>query len=117
MTGPIADVHFERAGAVVVAHVQGEIDMSNAEYLGTAFREVPPDARAVILDLREVGYLDSAGLRMIYTLRNRLDHRGQRLRLVVAPGAAITEALRIAGVPQAIGAVETVDAALDSLET
>jgi hypothetical protein len=54
---------------------------------------------------------------MIYTLRNRLDHRGQRLRLVVAPGAAITEALRIAGVPQAIGAVETVDAALDSLET
>jgi anti-anti-sigma factor len=116
MSTPLADIHFERTGAVVIARVHGEIDMSNAEHLGTAFNEVPPDARAVILDLREVGYLDSAGLRMIYKLRNRLDHRGQQLRLVVAPGAAITEALRIAGIPQAIGAVETVDAALDSLE-
>jgi anti-anti-sigma factor len=116
MTGPLADVHFERVGAVVIGHVQGEIDMSNAEYLGTAFNEVPPDARALVLDLQEVGYLDSAGLRMIYKLRTRLEHRGQQLRLVVAPGAAITEALRIVGIPQAIGAVETIDAALASLE-
>jgi anti-anti-sigma factor len=116
MSAPLADVSFERAGAVVVAHVQGEIDMSNAEYLGTALNDMPPDARALVLDLREVGYLDSAGIRIIYKLRKRLDHRGQQLRLVVAPGAAIAEALRIAGVPQAVGAVETVDAALDSLE-
>jgi stage II sporulation protein AA (anti-sigma F factor antagonist) len=116
MTGPLADVHFERAGAVVIGRVHGEIDMSNAEYLGTAFNEVPPDARALILDLHDVGYLDSAGLRMIYKLRSRLEHRGQQFRLVVAPGAPIIEALRIAGIPQAIGAVETVDAALDSLE-
>ncbi len=116
MTAPLADVRFERADGVVIAHVQGEIDMSNAEYLGTAFNEVPPDARAVVLDLIDVGYLDSAGIRMIYKLRNRLEHRGQQLRLVVAPGAAIAEALRIAGVPEAIGTVETVDAALDSLD-
>ena len=116
MSAPLADVRFERADGVVIAHVRGEIDMSNAEYLGTAFNEVPPDARAVVLDLIDVGYLDSAGIRMIYKLRNRLDHRGQQPRLVVAPGAEIAEALRISGVPEAIGTVETVDAALDSLD-
>jgi anti-anti-sigma factor len=116
MNVPLADVHFERSEAVVIARVQGEIDMSNAEHLGTAFNEVPPEAHALILDLRDVGYLDSAGLRMIYKLRNRLDHRGQQLRLVVAPRAGISEALRIAGVAQAIGSFETVDAALESLQ-
>jgi anti-sigma B factor antagonist len=117
MTVPLADVHFERTGEVVIAHVQGEVDVSNAEELGRALRsEVPTVVRALVLDLREVGYLDSAAIRMIYNVRTRLHDRRQQLRLVVAPEAAIAEALRIAGVPQAIGAVETVDAALDSLE-
>jgi anti-anti-sigma factor len=114
---PLADVHFEPAGEVLVAHLEGEVDMSNAEALGVALgSQVPRDARALVLDLREVGYLDSAGIRLIYNLRKRLDNRGQQLRLVVAPGAMIADALRIAGVPRAIGAVETVDAAVESLD-
>jgi anti-anti-sigma factor len=114
---PLADVHFEPVGEVLVAHLEGEIDMSNADEIGTALSDqVPREARALVLDLREVGYVDSAGVRLIFNLRKRLDHRGKQLRLVVAPGAAIAEALRIAGVPQAIGAVESVDAAVNSLD-
>jgi anti-anti-sigma factor len=114
---PLADVHFEPAGEVLVAHLEGEVDMSNADELGVALSsQVPREARGMVLDLREVGYLDSAGVRLIYNLRRRLDDRGQQLRLVIAPGAAIADALRIAGVPQAIGALETVDAAVESLD-
>jgi anti-sigma B factor antagonist len=113
---PLADVHFEPIGEVVVAHLTGEIDMSNADEVGAALGgQTPAGVRALVLDLRELAYLDSAGIQLIYQLRNRLDHRGQQLRLVVAPGAPIAEALRIADVPRAIGALETVDAAVDSL--
>ncbi len=114
---PLADVHFEPVGEVVVAHLEGEIDMSNAGELGAALGgQTPSDVRALVLDLREVGYLDSAGIQLIYGLRARLDHRGQQLRLVVAPGSPIAEALRVADVPRAVGALETVDAAVDSLD-
>jgi anti-anti-sigma factor len=112
----LADVHFEPVGEVVVAHVTGEIDMSNADEVSAALSDqTPKDVRALVLDLREIAYLDSAGIRLIYNLRGRLDHRGQQLRLVVAPGGPIADALRIADVPRAVGAVETVDAAVDSL--
>jgi anti-anti-sigma factor len=114
---PLADVHFEPVGEVVVAHLEGEIDMSNAEEIGDAITgQVPREARALVLDLREVGYVDSAGIRLIFDIRRRLDDRGKELRLVVAPGAVIAEALRVAGVPQAVGALESVDAAVSSLD-
>jgi anti-anti-sigma factor len=114
---PLADIHFEPIDEILVAHIEGEIDMSNADELGTALSsQVPPDTRALVLDLREVGYVDSAGVRLIFTLRKRLDHRGKQLRLVLEPQATIAEALRVAGVPQAIGALETVDAAVASLD-
>jgi anti-anti-sigma factor len=113
---PLADVHFEPIGEIVVAHLTGEIDMSNADEIADAISvQTPVDARALVLDLREVLYIDSAGIRLIYNLRSRLDHRGQQLRLVVEPGGPITDALRVADVPRAVGAVETVDAAVASL--
>jgi anti-anti-sigma factor len=113
---PLADVHFESIEGVVVAHLTGEIDMSNADEVADALSaQTPADARALVLDLREVGYLDSAGIRLIYNLRGRLEHLGQQLRLVVEPGGPITDALRVADVPRAVGAVETVDAAVASL--
>lgn len=114
---PLADVHFEPVGEVIVAHLMGEIDMSNADELGSAITgQVPREARALVLDLREVGYVDSAGIQLIFHMRKRLDDRGKQLRLVVAPGAAIAEALRVAGVPQVIGALESVDAAIATLD-
>jgi anti-anti-sigma factor len=117
VTLPLADIHFESVDDAVIAHIHGEVDMSNAEQLGAALgSQVPTDARALVLDLTGVGYLDSAGIRMIYNLRNRLDDRGHQLTLVLGPEAAIAETLRIAGVTRSVAAVETVEAALDSLE-
>jgi anti-anti-sigma factor len=112
----LVDVHFEPVGDVVVAHLAGEIDMSNADDVADALGgQTPADARALVLDLCEVAYVDSAGIRLIYNLRRRLEHRGQQLRLVVQQGGPIADALRIADVPRTVGAVETVDAAIDSL--
>jgi anti-anti-sigma factor len=113
---PLADLEFEVTDRVVIAHVDGEIDMSNADELGNAFSmRLTNDALGLVVDLLEVDYIDSAGIHLIYALRERLDNRGQQLKLVVAPEAAISEALRIADVSRTVEAFETVEAARQSI--
>ena len=113
---PLADVRFELGDRVVIAHVEGEIDMSNAGELGTAITgRVPSDAVAVVLDLGGVDYVDSAGIHVVYQLRERLGQRGQALRLVVAPDSPVAAALGYAGAVRALGAAETVQDAIADL--
>lgn len=113
----LADAHFEVIEQVVVAHVDGEIDMSNADELARALAaQVSNAALGLVVDLVDVGYLDSAGIQLIYELREQLGERGQQLRLVVAPGSPIADALRFADVTHIVGALETVDEALQSFD-
>jgi anti-sigma B factor antagonist len=116
VTLPLADVSFSSDGDIVVASLRGEIDMSNAGELGeTIGRALTNDALALVLDLTGVEYVDSAGIHVIYDLHERLRTRGQDIRVVIAPDALIAEALRLADVPRAVGAVDSVEAALVSL--
>jgi anti-anti-sigma factor len=113
---PLSDVRFETIDRVVVARLEGEIDMSNATELGAAITaRVPSDAPAVVLDLGAVEYLDSAGIHVVFELRERLKRRGQEIRLVVAPDSPIATALHYAGVPGTIGAADTVGDAIADL--
>jgi len=103
-------------GRVLVAVLNGEIDMSNAAGLGAAISNQLSNASlGLVVDLTEVEYLDSAALHMLFELRRRLGTRGQAMRLVVPPGAIIAQALEIMDVPRTIGVGETPDAALQSL--
>ena len=55
-------------GAFMLA-VAGEIDMSNADAFSTALagaREQATDSSTLIVDLTRVGYLDSAGLAVLF---------------------------------------------------
>ena len=112
----LADLNVEVVGQVVVADLDGEIDMSNARALGEALsRQVNNEALGLVVDLTDISYVDSAAVRIIYGLHERLEMRGQQIRLVVAPASPIADALRIAGVPAAVGTDETRDAALHAL--
>jgi anti-anti-sigma factor len=69
-------------------------------------------ADGMVLDLTEVDYLDSAGIQLIYHLREGLRARGQALSLVIPPGSAVDDALRLAGVK---GQAQTFEAIADAL--
>ena len=113
----LGDVQFETIDDVVVARLQGEIDMSNAAELGRAISgRVPGDARALVLDLQAVDYLDSAGIHVVYELRQRLAQRGQQIRLVVAPDSPIAMALQYAGASGALGVSQTLQDAIADLQ-
>jgi anti-anti-sigma factor len=116
VTLPLADVTFSPDGDIVVASLRGEIDLSNAGEIGEAIgRRLTNDVLALVLDLTAVEYLDSAGIHVIYDLHERLRNRGQEMRIVIPPGAVIAAALRLADVERAIGAAESVEAALGAL--
>lgn len=87
------------ASAWPVVRLRGEIDLSNAEALGAAAEgAVSNRARGLVLDLSEVTFLDSTGLRLVFQLARRLRDRQQALRLVVPEGARIARLLTLAGV-------------------
>jgi stage II sporulation protein AA (anti-sigma F factor antagonist) len=113
---PLADVQFSEHGRAVVASLTGEIDLSNAEHIGTAIAEATPNRMlAVVLDLSGVDYLDSAGIGLVYRLREQLRARGQSLSLVVPSNAPAYDALRFAGVESHTEMAETTEQALSGL--
>lgn len=83
-----ADLRFGTEGPAIVARLSGEIDMSNASELAASIAgSATNDLLAVVLDLSEVDYLDSAGIQMVFSLRESLRVRGQQLLLVVPDGS------------------------------
>ena len=109
----IADVQFSDHDRVVVARLTGEIDLSNAQSIESAIAEATPNqALAVILDVSGLDYLDSAGIHLIYKLREKLRARGQALRLVIPAESPSNDALRLAGVSAVVDTTETLEAAL-----
>lgn len=112
----LANLQTDVLDRVVVARLDGELDMSNAADVRRAISgRVTNEALGLVLDLTAIGFIDSAGIHALFELRTQLKDRGQELRLVVPPRAAIAEALRIVGIPNAIGVAETVEAALESI--
>jgi anti-sigma B factor antagonist len=114
----LADVQFDTHERALVARITGEVDLSNAGEIGTAVIDaIPNDSLALVLELSDVDHLDSAGIQLIYRLREDLQARGQSLQLVIPRRSAAHDALRLAGVSRHIRLAETVEEAVAELAT
>jgi anti-anti-sigma factor len=95
----LAEVDIDVQDTVVIARLAGEIDLSNALGMEEAIASsTPNDALTVVVDLSALDYIDSAGIRLVYQLREQLSVRGQELKLVMPPNSPAADALRLAGV-------------------
>lgn len=96
----LATVAVERVRGVLVAEVDGEIDASNANAIHARLLDaVGHEGVGLVVDLTETAYLDSAGIRALFDLGERLQVRGMELRLVVTPEsftADVLETVRMA---------------------
>ena len=109
----LGDVQIQTSGAMVIARLSGEIDVSNAQGIGQAItRGVAHEARGLVLDLTELEYLDSAGIQLIYQLREDLRARAQELVIVLADDSLPADALRLAGVASHLKTRPTIEEAL-----
>ena len=113
----LARVEIGRVSDIPVATVRGEIDLSNAgDVLETGLESaITEGARALLLDLSDVSYIDSAGIRALFELSERLAALGTRLVTVVPDDAPIRRVLELADAPAAISLSPTVDAGLEAL--
>lgn len=78
-----------------VLAVRGELDLTNATQLAEALHA--STARIVILDLSELAFLDSAGIRAIDGVRSHLEPEGRRLLIVAPPESRAGWTFKVAG--------------------
>ncbi len=112
----LADVTLETEGAAVIAHVDGEVDLSNVDDIRSVLIEaVSHESETLILDLTRTTYLDSTGVRLLFDLAERLQGRRQELRLVVDDSAMVHRVIVLTQLHQRVPLDRTVDDALEAL--
>jgi anti-anti-sigma factor len=108
-----AEIAVERHGGVVVAHLSGEVDMTNSSYVAEELaRSVSNDAFALVIDLARTRYLDSAAIEVLFDLSRRLRHRRQQLRLALPNGSPLERLLELTDVGSVAPIFDTLEAAL-----
>lgn len=85
---------------VAVLHADGEVDMHNADDLAAALRAPRvAAARAVILDLIRVPFMDSSGLRVLLLA---CEEQPGGFALVLSPGSPVRRLLELTEVAERI---------------
>jgi anti-anti-sigma factor len=108
-----AEVAIERQGGAVVAHLSGEVDMTNAARVREELLiSVPNDALSLVIDLDGCRYLDSAAIEVVFDLARRLGRRRQELKLVLPPSSPLVRVLTLTEVHSVAPVHETLDSAL-----
>lgn len=84
------DVEVEHGATSTVVHVAGEVDLATAPDLHDVLAGFEPQGGPVIVDLREVAFLDSSGLSVLVRCHQHLSSaEGRGLRLVVTRPATL----------------------------
>ena len=103
----------DRSNGAVVVHLTGELDLYNAHVVREALlaccAEEPP---RLVVDLANVGFVDSTALGVLIEARSRLTDR--QSFLLAAPGPETRRALEISGLDRHFTIHASVDEALAS---
>jgi anti-anti-sigma factor len=90
------DVLTERDGDALVVSPRGEIDLATVGLVRQAVDREQQPGESVVLDLREVGFMDTSGLRYVLELNDRAGQEGFRL-LLVRGSRAVQRVFEVSG--------------------
>jgi anti-anti-sigma factor len=102
-------VRCEQRGGGAVVVVTGEVDMSTTPALREQLRGPEAVADTVVLDLREVSFMDSSGLGAIVGQHKRARERGFRFAVAVAGATGVERILVLAQLTQVLEIVRSPD--------
>jgi anti-sigma B factor antagonist len=95
--------------------VHGEVDINGVEVLETTIEHaILESAGAFVIDLTDVGFLDSSGLAVLLRARALLGREDRALALVCPPGAA-RRAFEVSGCAELFNIYESRDDAIAAL--
>ena len=84
----ILEVTTQDSGGQVTISLKGELDLSSVGKVQEELRRVEAEGPAVlVLDLSNLTFLDSTGLRTVFTADERARENGRRLVVVRGPDA------------------------------
>ena len=90
----LAIIEVEQVRGAPVARVFGEVDASNARLVQARILDgIGNRSPGLVVDLSETRYLDSAGIRALFGIGERLQVRGLELRIVAVPESFIADVL------------------------
>ncbi len=96
-------IETERDRGVLSVKVRGRIDGSNSnDFCGAVEAALADDDTAVIIDMEEILYISSAGLRVLLVLAKMLELRNTHFA-VCSLSEQISEVFRITGFDKVIG--------------
>ena len=91
----IVDISSDARDGVAVIHVEGEVDLTNADAVQLAVEST--STPSVVLDLTRVAYLDSSGIRAIDRGYRCLTSENRSLFIVSPPDTPADWTFRVAG--------------------
>lgn len=89
---------------VVIA--AGEIDLATSPQLRDALLAPEASSARVVLDLREVTFIDSSGLGVIVGQQKRAQEHDQRFAVAVGGAAAVQRILELSGLAKVLDVVD-----------
>jgi anti-sigma B factor antagonist len=91
----------------VILGLDGELDMANASHLQAALAQAHQSTAAmIVLDLRQLSFIDSTGLRVLLAARKEAQERGQEF--AVTPGSQqVQRLLAVTRVSDHLRTIET----------
>lgn len=97
------NVNSRPDGDATLISVSGEVDLSTTPLLRSALVEhLDAGRKSLVLDLSEVGFLDSTGLGMLVSLHRRANDEGGSLRLTSVQ-RPVRRVLQITGLEEVFG--------------
>jgi anti-sigma B factor antagonist len=107
-------VHTKIEGHAPVVVVTGEIDMATAPMVERALTEaIETGDGAVVLDLCDVTFFDSSGLRAAIVAHRELSEHGRRLSIACLPDGHVWRTFSLAGVDRLLNLHPSRAAALE----
>lgn len=91
----------EQSPAFTQVALKGRLDTLGVDRIETKLTAALASGGHAIIDLSEVTFLASLGMRMLITIAKMLDRRGQRL-ILVAPRALVDQALKHSSIDEII---------------
>ena len=80
------DVTSEQHGQTVLVKLSGELDISSAPKVEDELARLEPDhPEVIVLDLRNLAFMDSTGLRLLIAADTRARQQDRRLTIIKGP--------------------------------
>ena len=93
------NVRHRRGPDGIVFWLEGEIDLANVGLVDEEIRSALDDESKIVIDMSRTDYIDSAGLRLLFTLAKSL---GDRLSIVLPEDSPLQRVMSMVGLPQVV---------------